>query len=73
MYIFTAAREHQISDISQLESLVSTSQDLVRKHTREYMEKVDKLVKLDTTIKQLITDNQKLTEEINVIKKIWQP
>ena len=73
MYIFTAARGHQISDISQLESLVSTSQDLVRKHTREYMEKVDKLVKLDTTIKQLITDNQKLTEEINVIKKIWQP
>ena len=36
------------------------------------MEKVDKQVMADTNIKKLITDNQKLTEEIKVIKKQWE-
>ena len=61
-----------MSEISQLESLVSSSQELVRKQTRRYMEQMDKLVMSDTTIEQLMVDNKKLTEEINVIKQKCQ-
>jgi len=65
-------RDRHTEEISQLESLVLSSQDLLKKQTRKYMEKVDKQVMADTNIKKLITDNQKLTEEIKVIKKQWE-
>ena len=71
-FLFSATREQQMSEISQLESLVSSSQELVRKQTRRYMEQMDKLVMSDTTIEQLMVDNKKLTEEINVIKQKCQ-
>ena len=65
----SVSKEQHKSEISQLESLVESSQELVRKQTRRYMEQMDKLVMSDTTIEQLMVDNQKLTEEINVIKQ----
>ena len=65
-------KEHQISEISHLEYLVTSSQDLVRKQTKIFIERMDKLVMMDTTMEQSMTDNQVLTEHINLIKKKGQ-
>ena len=67
--LFTVTREHQISEISQLENLVSSSQELVMKQTRMYIERMDKLVMMDKNIAQLMSDNQKLARKINMMKK----
>ena len=67
--LFKVTRENQISEISQLENLVSSSQELVMKLTRMYMERMDKLVMMDKNIAQLMSDNQKLARKINMMKK----
>ena len=65
----TASREHHMAEMSQLESLVSTSQDLLRKQVKRYMDQVEKLGMSDREIEKLIGDNQKLTMELRVIKQ----
>ena len=58
-----------MSEISQLESLVFTSQELVRKQTRKYMEQVDKLISSDAVLEKLCQDNQVIMEQLKEIKK----
>ena len=55
--------------MSQLESLVSTSQELLRKQVKRYMNKMERLAISDRHIEELISDNQKIAREIHVIKK----
>jgi len=65
----TVTRQQQIAEISQLESLVSSSQDLMRKQTRLYMEKMDKLVMMDKDVEQMMTENKTLASKIKMMKK----
>lgn len=62
-------RQQQIAEISQLESLVSSSQDLMRKQTRLYIEKMDKLVMMDKDLEQMMTENKTLASRIKIMKK----
>ena len=66
----SATREQHEQDLSQLESSVLTSQELVRKQTRSFMSKVDKQLKAETNLEQLIADNMKMAEEISLIKQV---
>ena len=61
MFLFIPdMRENQISEISYLKYLVTSNQDLVRKQTKTFIEWMDNLATMDTTMEQLMTDNQKL-------------
>ena len=64
---FPESRQQHIAELSQLESLVASSQELVRKQVRRYMDKMEKLVVSDNTVEKLIADSQTLSEEINGI------
>ena len=52
-----------------MENLVSSYKEIVRKQTMMYMERMDKLVMMDTNIEQLMTDNKKLARKISTMKK----
>ena len=47
--------------------MVASSQELVRKQVRRYMDQMEKLGILDNTVEKLIADSQTLSEEINGI------
>ena len=70
--IFTEAREHHMAEISQLQYLVSSSQELLRKQVKRYMDQVEELEMSDRVIEKLIDDNQKLADEIQVTKERWR-
>ena len=61
-------KEQHESEMSQLESLVISSQELLGKQSRRFIKEMDKLVMTDITIKNLIEENDKLTHEVNGIK-----
>lgn len=63
--ILAVMREQHQTEMCQLEALVSSSQSLVRKQNRRFLEQVDKLVLADSVIEQLLVDNDRLTGEIN--------
>lgn len=54
--------------MSQLESLVITSQELVAKQSKRFIRELDKMVMTDLTIKTLIQENEALTQNINEMK-----
>ena len=62
-----------MAEMLHLESLVSTSQELLRKQVKRYMDQMEKLDMSDREIEKLISDNQKLTMEIYVIKQCQNP
>jgi len=64
-----ATREQHISDISQLEYLVTSSQDLVRKQTRRYMEQIDSVIFSDNVLEKLYNDNQNTMDQLKEMKK----
>ena len=56
--------------------MVASSQELVRKQVKKYMDQMEKLGISDNTVEKLIADSQTLSEEINGIlirskKPIW--
>ena len=55
--------------MSQLESLVITGQELVAKQSKRFIKELDKMVMTDLTIKQLIQENEALTQSINEMKQ----
>ena len=55
--------------MSQLESLVITSQELVAKQSKKFIRELDKMVMTDLTIKTLIQENETLTVSINEMKQ----
>ena len=67
--LIPVTREQHILEISQLESLVFSSQELVRKQTRKYMDQVNKLTSSDAVLENLCQDNQTLMEQLKVIKE----
>ena len=46
---------------------MASSQELVRKQVRRYMDQMEKLGISDNTVEKLIADSQTLSEEINGI------
>ena len=70
--IFTEAREHHMAETSQLEYLVASSQELLRKQVKRYMDQMEELEMSDRVIEKLIDDNQKLADEIQVTKERWR-
>ena len=63
IFITDTKKQHQ-SQILELEGLVASSQDMLRKQTLKFKEQVDKLVVSDTIIEQLIVDNDQLTSRL---------
>jgi len=59
--------QHQV-EMTQLEGLVNSSQALVTKQNRRFMEQMDKMVTADTVIEQLLTDNNLLALELRKMK-----
>jgi len=62
-------KDQQESELSQLESLVSSSQELMRRQTKAYMEKMNTLVMIDRDIEQMMAENQNLSSKIKIMKK----
>ena len=52
----------------QLESLVSSGQDMLRRQVKRFMDQMEQLDMSDRDIERLISDNKALTEEINFIR-----
>ena len=48
--------------------MVASSQELVRRQVRRYMDKMEKLGVLDDTIEKLMANSKTLLEEINSIQ-----
>ena len=49
-----------------------SSQELLRKQVKRFMDQVEELEMSDRVIEKLIDDNQKLAEEIQVTKEMWR-
>jgi len=67
--ILSVMREQHEAEMSQLESLVSSSRGLLRKQNKRFLEQVDKLVLADSVIEQLLVDNDRLTNELGKLKE----
>ena len=67
-HIFSVLKEQHESEMSQLESLVVSSQELLGKQSKKFMKELDKLVMTDLTIKTLIQENDNLTQAVNEMR-----
>ena len=61
-------REQHAEEMAQLEALVNSSQALVTRQNRRFMEQMDKMVKADSVIEKLLVDNNHLTSELKKMK-----
>ena len=61
--------EHHATDISQLESMVISSQELLRKQSRKHAEQMDRLVSSDHLLDKLCQDNLDIMDQLRDIKK----
>ena len=61
-------REQHAEEMAQLEALVTSSQALVTRQNRRFMEQMDKMVKADSVIEKLLVDNNHLTSELKKMK-----
>merc|ERR1712126_45072 len=59
--------KHQ-EEMSQLEGLVNSSQALVTRQNRRFIEQMDRMVSADHAIEQLLTENNSLTLELKKLK-----
>ena len=57
------------AEMAQLESLVCSSQDLLKKQVRRFMEQMEELCMSDRDIETLIRDAQELSEELSLVKQ----
>ena len=69
LMLFLALKGQHATDISQLEALVISSQELVRKQTRKHAEQMDKLVSSDSLLDKLCSDNLNIMGQLREIKK----
>ena len=69
LMLFLALKGQHATDISQLEALVISSQELVRKQTRKHAEQMDKLVSSDSLLDKLCSDNLNIMDQLREIKK----
>ena len=68
MNFVSVLKEQHESEMGQLESLVVTSQELLGKQSKRFMQELDKLVMTDMTIKNLIAENDHLTAAVNEMR-----
>lgn len=61
-------REQHAEEMAQLEALVNSSQALVTRQNRRFMEQMDKMVTADSVIEKLLVDNNHLTSELKKMK-----
>ena len=61
-------REQHAEEMAQLEALVNSSQALVTRQNRRFMEQMDKMVTADSVIEKLLVDNNHLTSELKMMK-----
>ena len=68
-YTLSAKTQQHMTEISQLESLVHSSQHLLQKQVNKYKDQLEKITIANRDNEKLIMDTQKLFDEINAIKK----
>ena len=68
-YTLSAKTQQHMVAISQLESLVHSSQKLLQKQVNKCMDQMEKITIANKDNEKMILDTQKLLEEINIIKK----
>merc|ERR1719289_283302 len=61
-------REQHAEEMAQLEALVNSSQALVTRQNRRFIEQMDRMVSADHAIEQLLTENNSLTLELKKLK-----
>ena len=67
--MFPATKDQNALDISQLESLVTSSQKLVRKQFRKHSKQMERLVSSDHLLDQLCQDNLDIMDQLRDIKR----
>ena len=65
---YPGLKEQHESEMSQLESLVVTSQELLGKQSKRFMRELDKLVMTDINIRNLIAESDQLTAAVNEMR-----
>lgn len=66
--VMEVRREQHTEEMVQLETLVNSSQALVTRQNRKFMEQMDKMVTADSVIERLLVDNNHLTSELKKMK-----
>ena len=64
-----ATKHQHATDISQLESMVISSQELLRKQSRKHAEQMDRLVSSDRLLDKLCQDNLDIMDQLRDITK----
>ena len=62
-------REQHREEMVELEALVTSSQALVTRQNRQFIQQMDGMVAAGTVIEQLLQDNRTLTQQLKNIKK----
>lgn len=58
------AREHHMAEISHLQYLVASSQELLRKQVKRFLDQVERLEMSDRGNEKLIDDKQKVVDKV---------
>ena len=66
--LISVLKEQHESELGQLESLVSSSQELLARQSRRFMKDLDKLVMTDTNIRGLITQSDNITAAVSELR-----
>ena len=61
-------KEQHESELGQLESLVTSSQELLARQSRRFMRDLDKLVMTDTNIRGLISQSDNITAAVSELR-----
>ena len=66
--LVSVLKEQHESELGQLESLVTSSQELLAKQSRRFMRDLDKLVMTDTNIRSLISQSDNITAAVSELR-----
>ena len=66
--LVSVLKEQHESELGQLESLVTSSQELLAKQSRRFMRDLDKLVMTDTNIRGLISQSDSLSAAVSELR-----
>ena len=66
--LISVLKEQHESELGQLESLVSSSQELLARQSRRFMKDLDKLVMTDTNIRGLISQSDNITAAVSELR-----
>ena len=61
-------REQHQEEVDQLEALVTTSQSLVVRQNRKFLQQMDKMLEAETVMARLLEDNNMLTTQLRSVK-----